>query len=52
MKIIKIIALCIFGIAFIQAQNKPFYKQDFSSGNMLDNWTISEVKRSWDPHGL
>jgi hypothetical protein len=49
MKKILIIVFCVLGIVSIQAQNQPFYKQDFSSGKIPANWTISEAKRKWDP---
>jgi alpha-glucosidase len=51
-RILIVIILCVLSVASVQAQNRPFYKQDFSSGKMPDNWTISEAKGAWDPQWI
>lgn len=52
MKKIIVIALTVLSIIIGNAQNKPFYKQDFGSGKMPDAWVISEVKGTWDPQWI
>ena len=52
MKKALIIIFCVLGMVSIQAQNQSFYKQDFNSGKIPANWTISDVKGAWDPQWI
>lgn len=49
---ILLITLTVLGFFSTKAQNQPFYKQDFNSGKIPVNWTISEVKGTWDPQWI
>lgn len=46
------IAFCVVTMVSMQAQNQPFYKQDFNSGKIPANWMISEAKGPWDPQWI